>query len=605
MYFGVPLGIPYWTESTRPLGHASRCALGYDYTGIFLIIQHLYQSEVFICHFYPDLFHIAELLREYYNKISKYPFLIRGGPFMGTYLNPGNQGFCGIRNDTYIDKSGLIRLINDTIDTPRRLTCVSRPRRFGKSFAAQMLCAYYDKTCDSSSLFDDLAFAAQDHGSYQKYRNKFDVIYLDITNIMGEAGTEELPSFIRRKVTEELLNAYPCLKTDESFSTTLINATELTGNKFIAIIDEWDAPIRETPEAQRQYLAFLRTLFKSSGTTARIFAAAYMTGILPVKKDGSQSAISDFQEFTMVCPMEFASYAGFTESEVKKLCRDYHRDFSMMKQWYDGYSLDHSEPVYNPNSVIKAVRTNKFYSYWTETSAARSLMEFISLDFDGLGSTIARLLGGIKVPVHTEGFANDFLTFRSQEDILTLLIHLGYLAYDEESKTAHIPNEEIRLEFARAIRKVKRDDTIQRIRESEQLIYDTVHKNADAVAAQIQKIHSEETAILYYNDEQALRSVIKLAYFSYKDHYLKFEELPAGDGYADIVYFPKKASPLPALVIELKWKQSVKGAIAQIKEKRYPAALMGYGGNILLVGISYEKDGPMNKHRHTCIIEEI
>lgn len=187
---------------------------------------------------------------------------------MGTYLNPGNHGFRSIRNDIYVDKSGLIRLINDTIETPRRLTCVSRPRRFGKSFAAQMLCAYYDKTCDSSGLFEDLEIASDDAAGYGKYRNQFDVIYLDITNIMGEAGTEGLPSFIRRKVTKELSDAYPGLNTDDSFSTTLINATELTGNKFIVIIDEWDAPIRETPAAQKQYLSFLRTLFKSSGTTA-------------------------------------------------------------------------------------------------------------------------------------------------------------------------------------------------------------------------------------------------------------------------------------------------------------------------------------------------
>ena len=124
--------------------------------------------------------------------------------------------------------------------------------------------------------------------------------------------------------------------------------------------------------------------------------------------------------------------------------------------------------------------------------------------------------------------------------MLTLLIHLGYLAYDETEQTAQIPNEEIRLEFARAIRGVKREETIRRVRESNQLILDTVRGNEEAVAAQIEKIHAEETAILFYNNEQALRSVIKLAYFSYKDHYLKFEELPAGDGYADLIYLPKR-----------------------------------------------------------------
>ena len=276
-----------------------------------------------------------------------------------------------------------------------------------------------------------------------------------------------------------------------------------------------------------------------------------------------------------------------------------------MKQWYDGYTLGKVGSIYNPNSVIEALRYNSYRSYWTETAAAKSLMNYISLDFDGLSKTIAELLGGIEVPVDTNGFANDLVTFQNRDDVLTLLIHLGYLSYNEETKKVHIPNEEIRLEFAKAIREVKRDETIRRVRESEQLIYDTVHRNADAVAAQIEKIHAEETAILFYNDEQALRSVIKLAYFSYKDYYLKFEELPTGDGYADIVYLPKKTSPVPALVIELKWNKSAEGAIAQIKDKRYPEALAGYGGEILLVSINYQKNAEEEHRKHTCVIEKV
>ena len=252
---------------------------------------------------------------------------------------------------------------------------------------------------------------------------------------------------------------------------------------------------------------------------------------------------------------------------------------------------------------MEAVRYHSCRSYWTETSASKNLMDYISMDFDGLSKTIAELLGGIEVPVDTNGFANDLVTFQNKDDILTLLIHLGYLAYHENTKMAHIPNEEIRLEFSKSVRKVRREETIRRVRESDQLIMDTIQMKADAVAARIQKIHAEETAILYYNDEQALRSVIKLAYFSYKDYYLKFEELPAGDGYADLVYFPKKTTALPALVIELKWKKSAQGAIAQIKEKRYPDALQGYGKDVLLVGISYNVEN--DKRKHTCVIEKM
>ena len=522
---------------------------------------------------------------------------------MGNYLNPGNSGFARIRNSVYVDKTGLIGLINQTVDTSSCLTCISRPRRFGKSFAAKMLCAYYDKTCDSSDLFDDLAIAKDEH--YRDYLNQYDVIYLDMTGVIGETDITEIVPYVKRNIIHELINAYPELDIVEGFTSTLANAVELTGNKFIMIIDEWDAPIRESadkPDIQREYLEFLRSLFKNSGATDKIFAAAYMTGILPIKKDGSQSAISDFKEFTMVKPRKFGPYVGFTEAEVQKLCNDYDSDFAMMKQWYDGYSFRDVESVYNPNSVMEALRNDDFDSYWTETSAAVSLMGYISLDFDGLSKTVTELIGGVEVKVDTKGFANDLVTFRNRDDVLTLLIHLGYLAYDEKTQKVHIPNEEIRMEFARTIREVKRDDTIRRVRESDKLIEDAVHMNAEAVARQIEKIHGEE-ASLYYNNEQALRSVIKRAFFSYENEYIMFEELPAGDGCADIVYLPKKDSMLPALVIELKWNKSAEGAIRQIKDRRYPDAIKGYGGDILLVAINYDKDAPAGKRKHECLIE--
>lgn len=279
----------------------------------------------------------------------------------------------------------------------------------------------------------------------------------------------------------------------------------------------------------------------------------------------------------------------------------------------------------NLNSVMKALRYNDFDSYWTQTSAAESLMGYISLDFDGLSRTVAELIGGVEVKVDTKNFANDLVTFRNRDDVLTLLIHLGYLAYDDETQRVRIPNEEIRLEFARTVREVRRDETIRRVRESDQLIADTVHMDGEAVARQIEKIHGEEaengkpelrfasfgyrksklsSSDFLYNNEQALRSVIKRAYFSYEDEYLKFEELPAGDGCADIVYFPKKDSMLPALVIELKWNTSAEGAIEQIKDRRYPDAIKGYGGDILLVGISYDRDAPAGKRKHECVIEK-
>jgi len=523
---------------------------------------------------------------------------------MGTYLNPGSIGFSRIKKKNYVDKSGLIALINDSIDTTSNLICISRPRRFGKSFAAQMLCAYYDKTCDSSSLFDDLSIAKS--VDYKTHLNKYDVIYIDMTGVKPATdGFRSLVPFLTEQLTAELMEAYPGIPASADFSSTLVKAVECAGNRFIAIIDEWDAPIREAPETQKDYLEFLRSLFKNSGVTSRVFAAAYMTGILPIKKDGSQSAISDFQEYTMVSPGRFAEYVGFTEEEVQKLCEQESIDFSSMKQWYDGYAFDSVGSVYNPNSVMRAIRNKRFRSYWTDTSASDNLMEYISIDKEGLGKTIAEIIGGIEKPVDTNGFSNDLITFRNQDDVLTLLIHLGYLAYDEDTECVRIPNEEIRLEFARAIRDDKRPETMQRIRESEQLFLDTIHMNEEAVAAQIEKVHMQETSPLHTHGEDMLRAVLQLAYFSYKDNYLKFEELPAGKGYADIVYLPKKKSSMPALVIELKWNNSAETAIQQIKNRNYPAALKDYGGDILLVGISYNKDAPVDQRKYSCRIEKV
>ena len=368
---------------------------------------------------------------------------------MGTYLNPGNSAFAGIRNDIYIDKSGLIELINQSIETPRRLTCISRPRRFGKSFAAQMLCAYYDRSCDSSGLFGDLAISRT--ADYRTHLNHYDVIYLNMTAVLGETSADDFVAFIRRNIVRELVDAYPSMHVLEHFGATLASAVQASGSRFIMIIDEWDAPIRETPKIGQEYLTFLRALFKINTAAADPFAAVYMTGILPIRKDGAQPAIPDFREYSMLRPGPFASYVGFTVVEVRTLCAQTRTDFHEMKRWYDGYCLRGAGSVYNPYSVIKAVLYRDYDAYWTETSSAASLMHYISRNADGLRRTIAELTGGADVPVDTKGFSNDLTTFHGRDDVLTLLIHLGYLAYDEITKKARIPNEEVRLEFVRAV----------------------------------------------------------------------------------------------------------------------------------------------------------
>ncbi len=522
---------------------------------------------------------------------------------MGNYINPGNYGFEEIRNGTYVDKSGLIGLVNSVIRTPQKLVCVARPRRFGKSFAAKMLSAYYDSSCDSRALFDDLEIARDP--SYETHMNKYVVIYMDMTEVIGAVGVERLVSHIKEHVTAELLEVLPTLKVEANFMSTLANAVDVQGTQFFAVVDEWDVPIREAAHdaaLQRSYLEFLRLLFKNSRATPKVFSGAYMTGILPIKKDRSQSAISEFQEYTMVDPAGYAPYIGFLEGEVRELCERSGADFEQMRTWYDGYSFPDVASVYNPNSVMLALRRRVYRSYWTKTSAADSLLEYVRLDYAGLSRTVAELLGGMEVPVNTDGFSNDLVTFRNRDDVLTLLVHLGYLSYDPIREVARIPNEEIRREFQSTIREVDRAETLARVAASVKLVDDTVHGDSEAVAAQVERVHAEWPS-LYYNTEQALRSTIKLAYFSYADHYLRFEELPAGAGVADVVYLPKHGSPYPALVVELKWNRSSQCAIAQIRDRCYPDALRGFDGEVLLVGISYDRDAEAGMRKHHCVIE--
>ena len=518
---------------------------------------------------------------------------------MGTYLNPGNSGFERITKNGYIDKTGMIELINSRIDTTDNLICISRPRRFGKSYAAQMLCAYFDCTCDSHSLFDDKE--VQRTKQYENHINKYNVIYLDMTNLLSKVNAKELITFIEENITLELLSEYPEVKTGSTFDQTLIHAIDAGKPKFIMIIDEWDAPIRETPQITKEYLKFLRMLFKSSGTTPKIFAAAYMTGILPIKKDKSQSAVSDFREFTIINPAFFAKYTGFTEDEVRKICSQHNMDFEEAKKWYDGYSFSGAKSIYNPYSVMMAMSMGEFESYWKQTSVAENLETLININKDGLQSDILKLIAGEQLVVNTKKFKNDFTTFSSKDDVLTLLIHLGYLAYDPKTKRVRIPNEEVRFEFDELLQDAQHTQLAKLVTDSEHLLQNTLNGNETAVVESIKRVRDTNYAPQFYNDEQALRYVIKFAYIVCIDYYLKVEELPTGHGIADVVFIPKRDTSLPAMIVELKWNDTADSAIAQIKDRNYPAILNGYGGELVLVGINYDQ----KTKNHSCKIERI
>ncbi len=524
---------------------------------------------------------------------------------MGIYFNPGNEGFQRTLNRKYIDKTGLICLINEVLGTDDMLTCISRPRRFGKTLAAKMLCAYYDKSCDSRSLFEGLEISKDK--SFDEHLNKYDVIYLDITRFIARAGkVGNVVSDIQKGVIQELREAYPGYVAEDTtfLPDALFEISLKTKDKFFFIIDEWDALFREAKddvEIQKSYIKFLRGLFKGGPASDKTLIGAYMTGILPIKKYGTESALTDFREYTMVNPAKFARYVGFTEDEVKKLCECHNMEFSMMEQWYDGYSFSKMEHIYSPNSVMSAIRNEEFCSYWTQSESYESLQDYISMNMNGLKDAVISMLGGQRVRINPLSFQNDITSMNTRDKVLTLLVHLGYLAYDSRRKEAYIPNFEVADAFKLAVEDTGWEHVGEALRRSAELLEQTIAGNSDYVASALVLAHESSASVLQYNDENSMACALTIAYYTAQSDYTIVRELPSGKGFVDLAFIPCRHSDKPAMIMELKYNKSADTAIQQIKDKRYQGCLKDFGENLLLVGINYNK----GEKEYSCVIEKI
>jgi ribosomal protein S8 len=435
--------------------------------------------------------------------------------------------------------------------------------------------------------------------------NKYDVIQLDIADIRTELGTStNIAAHIAHIVIDDLKEYYGeyIRPEDKTLPTVLMNIYLKTGTEFIILIDEWDAIFRDDKyddKSQREYIDLLRGLFKGERSMS-FTALAYITGILPIKRYNSESALNNFYEFTMTAPDTITRYIGFTEDEVERLCDKYNMDFDEMKRWYDGYNL-RGIHVYNPKSVTEAIQRRNYGNYWSNTVAFDSIQEYIGMDYDGLKGDIVALLSGNRRSVNIRKFSNDMTKIKSKDDVLTLLIHLGYLSYDPNAKEVYVPNEEVRSSLADTISDMDWAPVINALKRSDRLLKLTWAKEAEEVAEYISQVHMDNTSILQYNDENSLSCAITLAYYNAINDYTIVREMPAGLGFADIVYIPKHGCDKPAMVVELKYNQKAKTAIEQIKAKQYPKSLEKYKGNLLLVGINYDK----NTKEHTCKIEEV
>ncbi len=519
---------------------------------------------------------------------------------MGNYLNPGNENFYKVINsEIYVDKTGLLKYTNRVINTLQGYICVSRPRRFGKSTAAYMLAAYYGRECDSKELFSGLEIAESE--DFSIYLNQYDTIFLNMQEFLSQSkDVQEMLDLLKKSVLWDLLEKYPEYRYFDKTNLTRTMQDIYSKSKvpFVVIIDEWDCVFREYKNdrpAQAQYLDFLRDLLKDK----RYIAMAYMTGILPIRKYGTQSALNMFDEFSMIDPGPLAEYVGFTEEEVEKLCGQYKMDIEEVKSWYDGYSFESAKSVYSPRSVVSCMRFRKMGNYWNQTETFETLQIYIDMNFDGLREDVLSMIAGDRIPVDTGSFTNDMVTLRTEDDVFTLLIHLGYLGYDERDRCVFIPNGEVRSEYVNAVSVSEWGEVSKALKNSADTLNAIWQGRPKQVAEGIRQAHFE-TSHIQYNDENALSYTISLALYAARNFYTVHRELAGGKGFADLVFLPRKQfQDKSALVVELKWDKDARGAIEQIKEREYCKSLEGYEGNIILVGVNYE----VKSKEHTCVIE--
>ena len=524
---------------------------------------------------------------------------------MGIYLNPDNENFKDIlRREIYVDKTEMISVINHFIDTDNKYVCVSRPRRFGKTIAGNMLCAYYSKGCDSHELFEPYKIAKSP--DFESKLNKYNVIKIDVNSEYQAADNKEnLLSDITKMVRSELKVEFPSVELEETdtLPRCILKIYAATRAKFIIILDEYDVLVREQVSEKlfNEYLSLLNGLFKSD-TLRPAIVLAYLTGILPVVRDKIQSKLNNFEEYTILDARELAEYVGFTAAETQELCEKYGMDFEECKRWYNGYH-QHGFEIYNPESVIKSIRSKVFSSYWGKTSTYEAIAERIRQNFAGTKEDVIKMLSGERVDVNVTRYMNTMNSFTTRGDLFTYLIHLGYLAYDHvmyDEGTCRIPNKEVRGEWFNAI-EANNDYAVtnQIIQSSKELLAETIRGNAEAVAKALDVSHIHVTSNRSYNNEDALQSAIYLAFIYALNRYTVIKEMTTGKGFADVVFIPFVPN-YPAMIIELKRNGSAETALTQIREKKYFDSLANYSGNLLFVGINYDEE----RKTHECKIEE-
>ena len=498
----------------------------------------------------------------------------------------------------------LIHELNQLLNSEDSFVCVARPRRFGKSMAGNMIAAYYGKKANSRPIFENLKIAQTP--DFETYLNAFNVIKLDVNGFYSNSNHhEDIVPLFTAKVRRELQREFPdCgLEESDSFSDCIEKIYAETGEQFVVILDEYDVLVREKVKSSifDPYLKFLNGMFKNSDL-APAFALVYLTGILPIVRDKIQSKLNLFTEYTMTDAKSLTEFVGFTEDETRALSEQYQMDFEECRRWYDGYKMNYHDKtfeLYNPKSVVQAMIDKKFGNYWTKTGSYDSIKAYISMNFEGIRDDVKAMIAGERVDVKVDKFLNTMTDFHSKDAVFVYLIHLGYLTYDSITKQCYIPNHEIRSEWINAIE----DDpdyakAIEIVNNSKILLDKTVEGDAQAVAEALSAAHEQLMSRQRYNHEACLQCAIRFAYFYATSRYTIISELPAGKGYADVVFIPYVPN-VPAMIVELKRNRSAGAALQQIENKQYFDVMDKYQGDLLLVAVNYDE----KTNEHTCEIK--
>lgn len=511
----------------------------------------------------------------------------------------------------FVDKSNLIEDLIPAFGTENRFYCITRPRRFGKSVMANMIGSFLGKAADAESLFHDLAI--MQNPKYALHLNKYNILFIDFSRMPRDSNNYALYiDRIQNGINLDLKEAYPQAELDMSGAVwdNLLNVFQCTGDKFIFIIDEWDAIFHKsfiTPAEQEKYLEFLKNLLKG-----QVYVEfAYMTGILPIAKYSSGSELNMFLEYDIASSERFSEYFGFLDTEVDDLYGIYQQTVKNKKIsrqdlgfWYNGYHTANGMKIYNPRSIVCALTDNQLRNYWTSSGPYDEIFYYIKDNVSEIRDDFILMVSGERIETKIREYAATAKDLNTKEQIYSAMVIYGLLTYEDGE--VFIPNKELMDQFNQLLLSNESLGYVHRLAlESERMLKATLAHDTDTMAEILEFVHDTESPILMYNNETELSAVVNLVYLAARDKYRVEREDKAGKGYVDFIFYPERRNA-DALILELKINSTPEDAIEQIKKKKYALRFKGrigdtlkYVGNVLAVGISYDK----KRKKHSCKIE--